>query len=99
MGASNQTVLRFLDHSIGDIDEFETISRTVARISRCKEAVEAGNNLADILDDAKNIKSLEGIFGKEFDIGMQILTKVSLNDYKSSSFTINKEIVGHKKFD
>ena len=97
MKKSNQTILRFLDHSLANTQEFEIVSNVVSKISKCKSAVNQGANLADLLSDRKNIKTLEREFGEEFAVGMQILSKICLGEHEGLSFTINKDISEESK--
>ena len=92
------TMLRYLDQSVTHIGQIGQLKTIFDRIEKCRTAVYKKNlNLADIISDPNNCQFFKKIFDKEYDIGIQLLLRLTLDQYSSISFTINKDIVDEDK--
>lgn len=70
----------------------------VERIEKCCAALERKLNLADVLHDDVNYHAITKTFGQDdLDVGVQLLLKVALEGYETTSFTLHSEIQGQKK--
>lgn len=90
--------LHHLDHCLHDRDDLTRLSAVLKKVDRCCQAVDGGMNLAEVIRDPKNYQSLVKTFGGyEFDVGLQLLLKLSLHGHTSRSFTVNHSIRGERK--
>lgn len=90
--------LRHLDQCIYDRDSLGVLKRTIDKVEKCCAVVDEGMNIADVVEDAENFRSLMNLFGTDhFDIGVQLILKASLSEYRSKTFTVKNSIEGEKK--
>lgn len=99
MSRTHGSNLRHLSQCLRHREDLEHFQRIFDKIQKCCAAVDRKLNLADILNDSKNQSSLDRLFGDSYDIGLQILLKVSLSEYSSQSFKIKKAIQGTNRLD
>src|SRR5690606_24852316 len=75
------------------------LKSVIASIERCCQALQRDFNLADILNDAGNQRSLGKAFGEEYDVGLQLVLKLALRDYEHVSTTLHRGIDAPAKID
>jgi hypothetical protein len=70
------------------------------KVEKCCSALDRKLNLAEILEDPANLKSLGELFGDDgLMTGIQLILKLALTDYRSGSFITNQDIEGKKRLD
>ncbi len=92
IGIKSPTAIKYLDQSLRTSGYVGQVKEIVNKIDRCCAAVSKKVNLADIINDPTNLSSLRELFDEEYDVGVQMLLRLSLENYSNNSFTINKDI-------
>lgn len=92
--------LRLLEQFLTTRESIPHFKQLLDKIDKCCTAVERRMNLAEILQDEANLKSLTQIFGKDsLEIGIQLILKLALETYSLGSFNIRNTIEGQKKIE
>jgi hypothetical protein len=94
---AHNKVIKYLDQSIRDFDDLERAHKILQKVRRCREGVEQGYNLAEIIGGRSNEQMFAELFGEELDSGYEFLTRKVLLDYETTSVTIHNEISEDKK--
>lgn len=93
------STLRFLDHCLTHLSEVKHLRQILEKIEKCSLAIQKKFNLADIVTDPGNRQSLSKLFQNDFQTGLQLLTRVALQDHECLSLTLKKPISGPRKLD
>lgn len=100
MSDARQIHLKLFDSLLGGRAELRRMQEWLKRVDRCCQAVDQGINLADLLQDPANRKSLESLFGvSNLSIGLQTLVRVALAQHAMKSFTTSFPIEGARKLE
>jgi hypothetical protein len=94
----NSNSWRILAQNITDRKSLAELRVVLDKIEKCCVATDNSLNLADIVEDRNNKDALIRTFGGEgFDVGIQTVLRLSLQDYATRSFVLNAEISGKIK--
>ncbi|MBN1115332.1 MAG: hypothetical protein JXA66_08330 [Oligoflexia bacterium] len=97
---AGKSVLSYLDLCVNSPEDIKSLRPVIERIDRCCEAVKGNMNLADILNDPKNMQSITSILNRnELVAGMLIILNTAMHDYEKFSFNTELGIQGEKKFE
>jgi hypothetical protein len=92
--------LRHLEQCLTSRESISQLKLILDKIEKCCSVIEKRINLAEILQDEANLRSLSKAFGKEsLTIGMQLILKLALKSYSLGSFTVRTQIEGSKKIE
>jgi hypothetical protein len=100
MSNSLLTELRHLDPFLTGRESLSQLRRVLDKIEKCCTALDHQLNLADVVQDKSNYQSLLKLFSEDgIEIGLQLITRLALEEYRSCSLTLKYEISGEKKLD
>jgi hypothetical protein len=95
-----KSFLKYLDLSLQSGSELSQLHSIIDKIGKVCSAVDKKMNLGDLLRYPQNLSSLQETFGtRNYPLGIQILTKLALEDYTYCSFKVNISISGRNKID
>jgi hypothetical protein len=100
MSESALSRLRMIDQCIGDRKGLTALRAFLDKIEKCCSALDRKLNLAEVLEDPANQKSLANYWGRDgIEVGNQLILKIALGDYRVQSFAIRQDIAEKNRID
>lgn len=92
--------LKQLDQCLLDRGALGRLRTVLDKIEKCCVAVERGMNLADVLNDEANLRSITNAFGAGgFEVGSQMLLKLAMHGYTVRSLSLDLPLDSDRKVD
>src|SRR6478735_7233246 len=92
--------LCYLDQYLQDRESLKQLRTILDKVEKCCSALDRKLNLAEVLEDPANSKSLRELFGDDgFMTGIQLILKMALSDYRHGSYVTDQDIDGKKRLD